>query len=40
LIKIRTAGKIKAMRTIGVPYEEGYEDVANDDLGQASKAHC
>ncbi|HNP19817.1 MAG TPA: cytochrome-c oxidase, cbb3-type subunit I [Fulvivirga sp.] len=27
-----TAGKIKALRTIGVPYPEGYEDIANEDL--------
>jgi len=27
-----TPSKIKAMRTIGVPYEEGYEEFANDDL--------
>lgn len=27
-----TRGKIKALRTLGVPYEEGYEDIANDDL--------
>lgn len=27
-----TAGKISALRTIGVPYEEGYEDVANGEL--------
>ncbi len=27
-----TAGKIKALRTIGVPYAEGYEDIANQDL--------
>lgn len=27
-----TAGKINALRTIGVPYEAGYEDKANDDL--------
>ena len=31
----KTAGKIKALRTIGVPYEEGYEDGrANVDLRQ------
>jgi cytochrome c oxidase cbb3-type subunit I/II len=36
--KSLTAGKIKALRTIGVPYEQGYEDVANADLEkQASK---
>ncbi len=27
-----TAGKIKALRKIGVPYREGYEDTANEDL--------
>jgi cytochrome c oxidase cbb3-type subunit I/II len=27
-----TASKIKAMRTLGVPYEKGYETVANRDL--------
>lgn len=27
-----TAAKIKALRSIGVPYEEGYEKFANDDL--------
>jgi cytochrome c oxidase cbb3-type subunit I/II len=27
-----TAGKISALRTIGVPYEEGYEETANTDL--------
>lgn len=27
-----TAGKISALRTIGVPYQEGYEKAANDDL--------
>src|SRR5690606_28278250 len=27
-----TRGKIKALRTVGVPYAEGYEDVANDEL--------
>jgi cytochrome c oxidase cbb3-type subunit I/II len=30
--KNTTAAKIKALRTIGVPYEEGYENRANDDL--------
>jgi len=30
--KTQTAAKIKALRTIGVPYEEGYENQANDDL--------
>ncbi|MBN8653621.1 MAG: cytochrome-c oxidase, cbb3-type subunit I [Cytophagales bacterium] len=33
-----TAGKISALRTIGVPYAEGYEEVANDELDtQANK---
>jgi cytochrome c oxidase cbb3-type subunit I/II len=27
-----TAGKINAMRAVGVPYEEGYQDEANRDL--------
>ncbi|MFN0275403.1 MAG: cytochrome-c oxidase, cbb3-type subunit I [Chitinophagales bacterium] len=27
-----TPAKIKAMRTVGVPYEEGYEDKATEDL--------
>jgi len=27
-----TAAKINAMRTIGVPYPEGYEKIANADL--------
>jgi cytochrome c oxidase cbb3-type subunit I/II len=27
-----TSGKIKALRTIGVPYEEGYEEMALDDV--------
>ncbi len=27
-----TAGKIKALRTVGVPYPVGYEDTANEDL--------
>jgi cytochrome c oxidase cbb3-type subunit I/II len=30
--KSTTASKIKALRTIGVPYAEGYENQANDDL--------
>jgi len=30
--KNATRGKIAALRTLGVPYEEGYEDVANEDL--------
>jgi len=28
----KTAGKINALRTIGVPYPEGYEDIANQEL--------
>jgi len=33
-----TPGKIKAMRTLGVPYDEGYEYIANKDLvSQAAK---
>lgn len=27
-----TAAKIKAMQTLGVPYEEGYDKIANDEL--------
>ena len=27
-----TAAKINAMRTLGVPYQKGYEKIANDDL--------
>jgi cytochrome c oxidase cbb3-type subunit I/II len=27
-----TAGKISALRTVGVPYADGYEEVANEDL--------
>lgn len=28
----KTAGKIRALRKVGVPYEEGYEEVANREL--------
>ncbi|GAB5526861.1 MAG: cytochrome-c oxidase, cbb3-type subunit I [Roseivirga sp.] len=28
----KTAGKISALRTVGVPYPDGYEDTANQDL--------
>ncbi len=36
--KSETAGKITALRTIGVPYEPGYEETANGDLeSQAQK---
>lgn len=27
-----TPAKIRAMRTLGVPYPEGYDKIANDDL--------
>jgi cytochrome c oxidase cbb3-type subunit I/II len=30
--KDQTAAKIKALRKIGVPYAEGYEETANEDL--------
>ena len=30
--KEQTAGKISALRTVGVPYPEGYEEQANNDL--------
>lgn len=30
--KDETAGKINALRTVGVPYPDGYEATANDDL--------
>jgi cytochrome c oxidase cbb3-type subunit I/II len=30
--KDQTAGKISALRTVGVPYPDGYETTANDDL--------
>jgi cytochrome c oxidase cbb3-type subunit I/II len=33
-----TSGKIKALRTVGVPYEEGFEDVANEALQQQADA--
>jgi cytochrome c oxidase cbb3-type subunit I/II len=32
-----TAEKIKALRTIGVPYEVGYEDTANEELAQQAE---
>jgi cytochrome c oxidase cbb3-type subunit I/II len=32
-----TAAKIKALRTIGVPYPEGFEDVANEDLDKQAQ---
>ncbi len=35
--KTQTPGKISALRTVGVPYEEGYEQTANDDLDAQAK---
>ncbi|MFN9863305.1 MAG: cytochrome-c oxidase, cbb3-type subunit I [Bacteroidota bacterium] len=35
--KSLTAGKIKALRTVGVPYADGYEDVANEELDAQAK---
>jgi cytochrome c oxidase cbb3-type subunit I/II len=35
--KGKTAGIIKAMRTLGVPYADGYEEKANDDLEAQAK---
>ena len=32
-----TAGKISALRTVGVPYADGYEATANDDLDQQAE---
>jgi cytochrome c oxidase cbb3-type subunit I/II len=32
--KDATAGKITALRTIGVPYEEGFEEIANSKLDE------
>jgi cytochrome c oxidase cbb3-type subunit I/II len=32
-----TATKINAMRTLGVPYQKGYEKIANDDLKAQAK---
>ena len=31
-----TAGKISALRKVGVPYDEGYEATANEDLEKQS----
>jgi len=36
--KKTTAAKIRGMQTLGVPYEEGYADVANDDLEKQATA--
>lgn len=35
--KSQTAAMINALRTIGVPYEEGYDQIANDDLDNQAK---
>jgi cytochrome c oxidase cbb3-type subunit I/II len=35
--KSLTAGKIKALRTVGVPYADGYEQVANEELDAQAK---
>jgi cytochrome c oxidase cbb3-type subunit I/II len=35
--KTQTPGKISALRTVGVPYEEGYEQTANEDLDAQAK---
>jgi cytochrome c oxidase cbb3-type subunit I/II len=32
-----TASKIKALRTLGVPYPDGYELIANQDLDKQAK---
>ncbi|GAB2768397.1 cytochrome-c oxidase, cbb3-type subunit I [Rhabdobacter roseus] len=32
-----TAAKIRAMQTMGVPYEEGYDQIANQDLNQQAE---
>jgi cytochrome c oxidase cbb3-type subunit I/II len=34
----QTAGKISALRTLGVPYPEGYEEIANSDLDEQATA--
>ena len=33
----KTAGKINALRTIGVPYQDRYEEIANEDLGRQAQ---
>ncbi|MBL0740497.1 cytochrome-c oxidase, cbb3-type subunit I [Chryseolinea lacunae] len=38
LHKELTNGKISAMRTLGVPYEIGYEEIANDELEEQAHA--
>jgi cytochrome c oxidase cbb3-type subunit I/II len=32
-----TAGKISALRTVGVPYKDGYEELANEDLNKQAE---
>ncbi len=36
--KAATAGKITALRIIGVPYAEGYEEIANTDLDEQAES--
>ena len=33
-----TAAKINALRKLGTPYDAGYEEIANDDLGKQAAA--
>jgi cytochrome c oxidase cbb3-type subunit I/II len=33
-----TAGKINALRTLGVPYADGYDQVANEDLDKQASS--
>lgn len=35
--KSQTAAMINALRTIGVPYEEGYDEIANEDLDKQAQ---
>jgi cytochrome c oxidase cbb3-type subunit I/II len=35
--KNETSGKINALRKVGVPYDEGYEEHANSDLEKQSE---
>ena len=35
--RTQTAGKIKALRTIGVPYEIGYEEKAMEELDKQAE---
>jgi cytochrome c oxidase cbb3-type subunit I/II len=36
--KDETSGKISGLRSVGVPYEEGYEEQANADLDKQAEA--